>query len=429
MSRREKGLKPETHLFLGLCVAMVLGFLVWAWVGKIDIVSIADGEVIPSSKVKRIQHLEGGIVRNILVKEGDNVTQGQELLVLESTATDSSVEELTIRLASLAAEIAWLEAEVQGKDFLEFPEKLEEMYPEVVEQARKLYAVRATKRQSEISAQKQAIGQVEQSINEVQARLRNTARSLGLLREQIAISKDLLKDKLTTKYKHLSFLQEESRLVSRIEEDRAAFKRLEAALASERERLKSLTQGHQEEARMELRGATREYDEMTQRLRKYSDSLDRTVVRSPVNGVVKSVFVVGEGEVVRPGVTIMDIVPGGDRLIVEAHLPISDIGYVRKEQKAIIRLATRDASRYGSLDGEVVHVSPDVVTVQEGGVYRTYYKVLVATDNSYFDKDGNIYNLFPGMLVLVSIHIGKRSILEYMLEPFVTSFGNALQER
>lgn len=418
------------RMFFYLCGTMVLSFLAWACVFDLDVVSEVEGEVIPRTRVKRVQHLEGGIIMDILVREGDQVRQDQELLVLESTASDSSKEEVEVRMASLRVEIARLEAELGNLPAPVFPPELVARHKDMVDQARQMFTARRTRLNNELTSQREDIKQKEQLINEISARVRNNRKGLELLREQIAISEDLLKDQLTTKYKHLSFLQEESTLKSRIEEDGAALKRAEAGLASEREKLTKLTSVFAEAAREDLRKASRELEEFTQRLRKYTDTLDRMIIRSPVAGVVKTLYVVNVGEVIKPGTTIMDIVPAGDRLVVEAHLPVRDIGYVQTGQRAVVKLASRDASRYGNLEGWVTHVSPDAVTVStvQGAPARTFYRVQIMTERDFFERARNRYNLYPGVQVTAGIHIGRRTVMEYLLEPFLQTFGYSLHE-
>ncbi len=427
----EEEVSRAARLFFYLCGAMVTGFILWACYFELDVVSEAEGEIIPSTRVKRVQHLEGGIIMDILVKEGDPVKQDQELLVLESTASDSSKEEVEVRVASLTAEIARLQAELQDLPAPVFPPELVARAGDMVDQARKLFLARKARVDNELAAQRGEVRQKEQLINEISARLRNNKRGLEILREQIAISADLLKDQLTTKYKHLSFLQEESTLKSRIEEDGAALSRAEAGLAGEKEKLTKVTSLFKENAREDLRKASRELEEFNQRLRKYADTLLRMVIRSPVDGVVKTMYVVNVGEVIKPGTTIMDIVPGGDRLVVEAHLPVRDIGYVQVGQQAVVKLASRDSSRYGSLAGWVRGVSPDAVTMPSsmpGGASRTYYRVLVMTDQDHFQRGHNRYNLYPGVQVTAGILVGRRTVMEYLLEPFLQTFGYSLHE-
>lgn len=414
------------RLFLWLTALLLAALLAWAAVGRLDIVSTASGEVIPSSKVKTIQHLEGGIIRDIKVREGDEVRQGQALVVLEETFSGASVEELAVRIASLTAEAARLQAMAEGAAEVAFPEGFAKEHPDLAEETRQLHASSLSRLQSEKAAQRENIIQRKQDIVEIEARMRNNRESLRLVREQIRISQELLEDQLTTMYKHLSFQREESELVSKIEQDKAALPRARSSLAEARERLAKIEKQYREAAREELRKTRQELEEFGQRLRKFEDSLQRTVIRSPVDGVVKKLHFVTVGGVVRAGEDIVDVVPSSDRLVVEAHLPIQDIGYVQAGQQAVVKLASQDAARFGKLDGEVVHVSPDTFTSPEG---QTYYSVRIVTEGDSFRHGDFEYKLIPGMYVVAYIHTGQRTVLEYLLDPFVGSLGQAMQER
>ena len=440
-----------TKTFFYLCVAFCVSFFVWASVCSLDIVSNAIGEVIPSSKVKRIQHLEGGIVQAINVKEGDRVKAGQPLIELEATASDSSVEEINVRINSLNTEIARLEAESRwfgtpegngtaGADAAapvgmnvdpnsvepEFSPEQEAQSPALITQAKALYEARRDRFLNELNSQREKIKQREQDIKEIEVRIRNSRQNLKYVREQITISEDLLKDKLTSRYKHLGFLKEESTLVSKIQEDAAALSRSRSALAAAEDALEQIYNSYHEEVQESLRKARREVLEFSQRLRKTSDSLDRTVIRAPGDGIIKSIYVRGVGEVVQPGMTVLDIVPAGDKLVVEAHLALGDIGYVQPGQPATVRLPTGDARMFGSLDGVVKTISPDAITIPEEG---TFYKVLVETESDRFERDGNHYQLYPGMRLLVGIKTGERTVMEYLLYPYFDTLYHGFQER
>ncbi len=451
-----------TKVFFYLCVAFCVSFFVWASIAPLDIVSDAIGEVIPSSRVKRIQHLEGGIVHEINVREGDEVKVGQPLIELETTASDSTVAEIEVRVTSLKAEIVRLETEARwfespqadaagaeaktGKRTqvvkpeviagelavdprsvdLNFPQELETNSSKLLGQVRKLYNARRDRFVNEIKAQGEKIKQREQDIQEIVARTRNQRQSLVYVREQIKISEELLKDKLTSRYKHIGFLKEESDLVSKIQEDKAALARSKSILTAAQEKVEQIANAFHEEVQEELRKSRREMLEFSQRLRKTSDSLKRTIIRSPANGIVKSIYVMGEGEVIQPGMTVLDIVPAGDKLVIEAHLALGDVGYVQPGQEATVKLATGDARMFGNLDGSVKHISPDAITLPEEG---TFYRVLVETESDRFEKDGRRYQLYPGMRVLVGIKTGERTVMEYLIYPYFDTLYHGLRER
>ncbi|GAB4336139.1 MAG: HlyD family type I secretion periplasmic adaptor subunit [Desulfobulbaceae bacterium] len=414
------------HLFFLLLTAACVSLVVWAAVGRLDIVSRATGKVVPSSRVKHIQHLEGGIVSEIRVREGQQVREGEVVAVLEQTASGADVEELRSRIASLRFDALRLEAENNGAETLTIPPEMAAAQPDLARQQQRLFQARQDQYRSEIAVLGEQIHQKEQDINLIKARLASEQTALELADKQLAISKELLAENLTTRYKHLELEREATELNSRIEQDRVALERAQSAAAEARRKLEETRHGFLSLVRNELKKTREELEELQSRLRKFDDSLQRRVIRSPVDGIVKSLAVVTEGGVVRPGMTIMDIVPAGDKLVIEAHLPISDIGFVHAGQKAMLQLASRDARRFGKLEGKVTHISPDAFVTDEG---RMYYSVLIDTERDRFERNGHTYRLYPGVLVQVFIHIGRRSVLEYLLDPFLDTLDNSLQER
>jgi membrane fusion protein, adhesin transport system len=425
-SNKNSDVSKATHLFLALCILFTLSLLIWAAVGKLDIVSMAEGEVIPSTKVKPVEHLEGGIVLDILAREGDLVQPGQELIVLERTIQGSGVQEIEVRVASLAADVARLEAEVEGLAEPNFSQELRRDNPALVSQALELFKARRARLESKLAGQREGVIQLRKEVERITARQRHSRNSFKLLQKEVALSAELLKDQLTTEFNHIKLQREANSLRSKIEEDQAALAGARSALKEGQEDLGNITHAYQAEAQEELRKSRRELNEFAQRKLKYSDSLDRTVIRSPVEGVVKALSVFSPGEVVGPGETIMQIVPSTDKLVVEAHLPIQDIGYVQVGQPAKVKLASLDARRFGTLEGAVATISPDSFSDENG---QTFYTVRVETDKPYFEGADAKYNLYPGMLVAVSIHTGRRTVLEYLLSPFVDSLSMAMRER
>jgi membrane fusion protein, adhesin transport system len=277
-----------------------------------------------------------------------------------------------------------------------------------------------------LAAQRDEIKQRTQDIQENLAAIRNLEHSLSLTREQVQLSQELLDEQLTTRIKHLGLLQDEAKLASALEESRIGLTRAQSALSQAREKLGVLEGGRAEEARAKLSDARRELDELNQRMRRVSDSLDRTVIRSPVDGVVKALRLTTDGGVVAPGMIVADIVPADAGLLVEAKLPVSEIGFVRQGQEARVKLASRDARRFGHLEGKVVHVSPDRFATPDG---HTFYTVRIQTEKDRFESGPEVYSLYPGMALMAFIHTGKRTVLAYLLDPFIDSVGSALQER
>lgn len=414
------------RLFLYASLGLFLALLAWSALGRIDVVAHASGEVVPSSQVKSVQHLEGGIVAEIMVREGQQVAADQPLLALSSVSTDTLVDELAVRLTALRFEIARLQAEAADSDTLHLPAELLRDHAAQAQQTQDLFRSRREKLHSSVSSQQQALGQREQAAAEIAARLRNTRNSLNLVNEQVRISEDLIRDELSNRYTHLALLREQSNLKSRIDEDAAAARRADLAIDEARSRIDQIRHAYDQEVKEQLATAQRDHDEMQQRARRFSDSQSRTILRSPVQGIVKTLYVVTQGGVIKPGQVVVDIVPAGDRLIVEGRLPVYEVGHVRVGQKVRIRLNSAEAARFGAIDGQVVHISPDTLVNDKGAAY---YQVRVETAADRFSGGGQDYLLYPGVQVEASIVTGSRSVLQYLSAPFLGYTDQALQER
>jgi len=415
-----------THVFFALCTALVVAFGAWSYFGRLDVVSSAMGEVIPSSQVKSVQHLEGGIVREILVREGDSVAQDQPLISLEPTASGADVDELRARITALRADVTRLEAEASGAAAPAFAADLVRDHQDLVLQTQAMFKTRRSRINNQLEGQRDKIDQHKQEIAEISSRIENHRKRLTLLNEKIAISEELMKDQLTNRMQHLDLLEREATLEGNIVEDASAVRQAKAAQKGAVSKLEAIRDSFQEKVRESLEKKRRSLEEFTSRVRKFEDSLRRTVLRSPVDGVVKTLHVVTVGGVVSPGGTVVDIVPAGDRLIIEAKLLPQDIGYVHPGQTALVTLASADAIRFGNLIGEVVQVSPDTVDTRDG---QPYYRVRIATEQDYFERQSMRYNLVPGVQVTASIRTGQRSVIAYLTDPFLNSARTALRER
>lgn len=420
------GAGRSTHWLLAMCVATCFAFFIWASIFTLDIVSLASGEVIPSSQIKSVQHLEGGIIRKILIREGEKVKQDQELIVLEPTQSGADVGEIRVRLLSLRAEIVRLEAEVKGADAPNFKADLMTNNPRMVKQTLARFVSRKNSLQSRIDSQSETIAQRGQEIKEISARIKNLNKNLALMKEQIFISEELLKEDLTNRYNHLDLLKEASGIQGRIEEDSSALYRAKSALKEAEANLDGIITAFREESGKQLEEARLSFNELSQREQKFDDNLARTILRSPVDGVVKTLYVTTVGGVLRAGQTVVDVVPADDRLVVEAKLQTQDIGYVKAGQSALIKLNSTDALRFGGMDGTVTNVSPDTLVTEQG---TPYYKVRIETANDRFQRGDLQYRLFPGMQVIASIRTGDRTVIEYLTDPFLNTISGAMGER
>lgn len=416
----------EDLSILQLLYITVSTIFIWLWLGTLDIVSLTSGSVVPSSQVKTIQHLEGGIISKIYIKEGQKVSANQSLLELESTDNEANVGELLVRLATLRVKMARLEAESNDRNTITFKPEIEKRTPKLAQQERELFKARRDSYLSGVASQQGLVVQKEQVIHQVKSRLSHSKNKLKLLQEQISISDELLKDELTNRYNHITLLKDEVTILSKIDEDKALLKGSEASLVEAQEKLNEIRLGYQANSREEMEESRREHSELSQRMEKLKDSLKRTTLRAPVDGTIKTLNVHTVGGVILPGETVIEIVPVDDMLLIEVSLPPQDVGFVQVGQTAQIRLASADATRLGKLDGKVIHISPDSIINKEG---VAFYKVRIETDKSFFERNDLKYYLSPGVQVTAGIVTGERTVFEYLFEPFLGGFDKALKER
>jgi len=415
-----------THLFFILIALMCISFLYWAYHGELDIVSVADGRVIPSGKIKHIQHLEGGIIQKINIKEGEEVIKGQPLIELEQLRSGASLEEIQVRIDALTVDIIRLKTLINDEKEIIFPEIIAKKHPHLIQDSKNLFYAHKNSVQSKIKTLNKIVDQKRQRILTIKSHIENKKQQLPLLEEQLALSEELLKENLTTRHKHLEIMSKTKEIEGGIKNDMSALIEANHAFEKTRAEIKEVLYSFKEKTIEQLKDAQQELNEFSIRLTKFEDSLKRTIIRSPINGVIKRLYLVTKGGVLKPGDTIADIVPSEERLMIEAHLSISDIGYVQKNQAALIQLPTSDARKYDKLPGKVVSISPDTFTDRNG---RTFYSVLIESEKNYFQSGEQKYKLYPGMVLLSYIHISKRTVLEYIIDPYINTLSFSMQER
>ena len=395
----EKHLKNTQILFITFSLFAFTSVL-WMFLFNIDIISNAEGQVIPAGDVKTIQHLEGGIIDQILIKESDIVKKEDPLVILAATASEVDVDEAQVQIDAKIIESIRLEAEINDFDIPIFSDELVNSRPELVNKSMELFVSRKNK--------------LEGDIKEVLAAIVQHQTAIDILIKQTEMSEQLLNEGIITEFAHLDLLKELN----------AAKGALEAAL----EEKENITKEFIEESRNKRQIAQREISELNETIKALKDNLKRTVITAPVDGVVKNLFFVTIGGVIRPGEAILDIVPTKDNLIVEARLQESDIGFVKPGQSAVVKLSSADAVNFGQIDGIVDRISPD--TEQDENDNRiVFYNIFVELDQNYFESKEKIYYLVPGVKVTASIQIGERTLANYLLSPFIGSFGQSFQER
>ncbi len=392
--------KKNTQLFFYVFSLFAITAGLWMFLFNIDIISNAEGQVIPAGDVKTIQHLEGGIIDQILVKESDIVKKDDPLVVLAATSSEVDVDEAQVQIDAKIIESIRLEAEINNFDIPIFNDELVNNRPELVNKSMELFVSRKNK--------------LEGDIKEVLAAIIQHQTAIDILIKQTEMSEKLLEEGIITEFSHLDLLKE--------------LNAAKGALETSLEEKENITKLFIENARNARQIAQREISELNETIKALKDNLERTVITAPVDGVIKNLFFVTIGGVIRPGEAILDIVPTKDNLIVEARLQESDIGFVKPGQSAVVKLSSADAVNFGQIEGTVDRISPD--TEQDENDNRiVFYNIFVELDQNYFESKEKIYYLVPGVKVTASIQIGERTLANYLLSPFIGSLGESFQER
>ncbi len=408
--------KPKNVISKRLKVSLILFSLIFLLLVNlkiIEVLSLADGKIIPQGRMKYVQHLEGGIVEEILISEGEKVEINQPLVILSKEKASSEFEEINSRLKSIDLSILRVNSEINSNNSIEIPENKNDLFDEeLVKSENELFQSRRKAINSEIKSKKA-------SIDKANKNLKNLKKRLTIVKEQEDISQKLLEVEATNRLKHLEILRERQEVEGSIDEQ-------QSIIDLSKNDLEKVQNNYIEELNIELSQYKKEKEELNKRIQKYSDSLNRTVLKSPVSGTVKLVSVNSKGAIVAPGVTVVEIVPENEKLIIEAKLPLSEIGYVKKNLEAKIRLNTPEGSRFRSIKGKVVFVGADRIS---GKDEEGFYLVKVETSENSFARKNEEYKLLSGVPVMVGIITGKRSFMDYFLTPFITGASFALSER
>ncbi len=392
-------------------------FLVWASVAKVDEIVRSEGKIVPSGENKILQNLEGGIVEEILVKEGDPVKRGEVLLKIKNIKSKSELAGYLSRYNELLARAGRLEAEAKEKP-LHYDKSFVAKYPELVEREKSLYAANIGRLDAQIATLKAQARQKEEQLKEARQKLKNLKRGYALIEEEIKMSEPMVKEGVKSKVDFLKLQREANSILTEIESVKGSIPRIRSSIEEIKNKIEALKLEFRSGSEKEMNEAIGEMERVSQKIRAFKDTVNRTLVRSPVDGIVKKLYVNTIGGVVRPGMDLIEVVPLDKRLIAEVKVSPKDIAFIYPGQKAIVKFTAYDFAIYGGLEGKVVAISPDTVTDKKE---KTFYIVRIETDKNYLQSGEKELKIIPGMVVNADIVTGKKSILEYMISPIVHS--------
>ena len=404
------------------CLA-VLVLIVWAAFAQLDEVTRGEGKVIPSRQVQVMQSLDGGIVSEILVKEGQQVKTGQLLLKVDPTRFVSSLRENRAQYIALLAKAARLTAVAHGKPFVPPPELIKEA-PDLVEQERSAYENKRLELEATVGIARQQLSQRRQELNELTAKREQANQSYTLTAKELDVTRPLAKTGAVSEVELLRLERDVARYRGERDAASAQIPRIQAAISEAQNKIEEVGLNLRNQARSELSDTNAKLAALSAGSEGLADRVKQAEIRAPMNGTVKQLFANTVGGVVQPGKEIIEIVPSDDALLLEARVQPKDIAFLRPGQAALVKFTAYDFSTYGGLEATLDHIGADTITDEKG---NAFYIVRVRTTNSTIG-DARM-PIIPGMVAEVDILTGKKSLLSYLMKPVLRAKANALTER
>ena len=413
------------RLLIRTSALAVLALLLWAGFAKIDEVTKGDGRVIPSSELQVIQSLDGGIVKQILVREGQPVKKGDLLIKIDSTRFVSSLNESRAQYLSLKAKASRLDAIANGKAF-SIPQDVEKEAPDIAMQEKLLYQSKMAELDASMGVARQQYNQRTQELNEVRARREQASQGYELTKRELDATRPLLKSGAVSDVEILRLERDVSRYKGDVNSAAAQIPRIQSSITEASRKSQEVDLMFRNQARTELAETSGKLSSITQGNLGLADRVKQSEIRSPMDGTVKQLFANTVGGVVQPGKDIIEIVPAGESVLLEVKVLPKDIAFLRNEQAALVKFSAYDFSVYGGLEAAVANISADTVKDEKG---NSFYLVRVKTKNSFLNKDGKRLPIIPGMVAEVDILTGKKTILSYLIKPVLRAKSSALTER
>ncbi|MCX8806196.1 HlyD family type I secretion periplasmic adaptor subunit [Vibrio parahaemolyticus] len=433
----------SARLMLWVMVLFFVAVIGWASWAQIDQVTVGQGKVIPSSQIQVVQNLEGGLVKEILVKEGQLVKKGQQLLLIDDTRFRSDYREREQQVANLTASVLQLSASINSvavnRDFniqdweksvvldygkLTFPPVLEETQPQLTQRQKAEYREDLDNLRNQLSVIDQQVEQKQQDLVEIEARVRNLRQSYQYAKKELDITQPLADEGVVPRIELLKLQRQVNDTRREMTSSELKIPVIKSAIKESMLNRIDVALKFRSEQQEKLNNAQDQLSALVESAVGLEDRVNRTVVVSPVTGKIKTLNVNTVGGVIQPGMDIVEIVPTEDTLLVEAKIAPKDIAFLRPNLNAIVKFTAYDFTKYGGLVGELEHISADTTQDEEG---NSFYIVRVRTEKTSFGQDADL-PIIPGMTASVDIITGKRTVLEYLLKPILSAKTNALKE-
>lgn len=420
---------PSASKFV-LWLVMISAFwaIVWASQAQIDERTRADGQIIPSNRVQIIQNLEGGIVSSILVHEGSKVNKGDVLVKIENKSFSSSFGESRLKLNELKARAIRLRAEATSKPFdvdeKQFSDDIDML--KEIRFEKSLYESNKAQLNQTLQILQEQLNQRRSELRELSSKISQLKDSHELMKNELDIMKPLVSRGLVSQVEYLQSQRQASQIKGELDTARLSSPRVKSTINETNRKINETKLAFINKAKSELNEVIAEIARLSETQTSLEDRVRRTVVRSPVKGIVSRLMVNTISGVIKPGEDIAEVVPEDDALVAEVKVKPKDVAFLRVGMKAMVKLTAYDFSIYGGLWGKVTNVGADTVTNKKG---QSYYLVRIKTDKNHLGTDLNPLPIRAGMVVSADILTGKKTVLDYMLKPILKAKHNALSER
>ena len=403
-------------------MAFMVVFIIWAALSKIDETVRGGGRVIPSGQTKIIQHLEGGIISEILVEEGDSVKKGQALFKLSQAFFLSDQNEKKIELYALLAQKSRLQAEIKEKNRVYFDEKLKKFIPEIIANEKSIFRSDREEFRGELALIQDNKDKKTYKITEMRNKLQNLDLELAIAKENVSIQNNLVRQGASSRQMYLTELAKKQSLVTQQQSLKNSIPVAEEELQEATKKYENFRSKEHSKQLKELSKVRVAINKLLEKDKANSDREIRKTIISPVNGQVKKLSFHTIGGIIKPGDTVAEITPLDGSLMIEAKIKTSDRGLVWVGQDVSVEVTAFDTSRYGTLDGKLIYISSDSFMDNNG---NSFYEAKVKTTKSNFGEDNNV---LAGMIANINIKTGKKSILEYILKPLKDIQSKSLRE-
>lgn len=415
----------KTSRVLKIWLFTVIAFVVWASLAEIDEITRGDGDVIPYGQNQIIQNLEGGIVEAILIEEGQVVKAGETILKIKNVQSTSQSRTNQMKYYELEAKRMRLFSEANSVPFKD--SKSDDVYfSNQIRLAKRLYNSDKIEYTAKDDSFISLINQKKQSLTEAKARVRSLEKSLEFVTEEIEMTAPMVQEGIKSKVDFLKLKREANGIENDIEGARLSLPRLLSAVREIRSKRKEAKHKFINQSKKELNEVIAELSRLQTQQIAFTDQVNRTMVKSPVDGIVQKLFVNTVGGVIKPGADLVEIVPTNKRLFLEIKIKPSDIAFIHPGAEAKVKVSAYDYAIHGGLMGKVVNISPDTITDKKD---NTFYLIHVTTDRNYLGTDEHPLNIIPGMTVSVDIITGQKTVMQYILKPILKSKQYVFTER